>query len=120
MEAQFFDIKNIEADKMPEIIKSLDAKMLLFNQYQDTSNRYNDWQNKLSVPTTNFDNLDDLRTQLVNRHLMWHSLQEWTEKTEGWKRTLFNQIDAPGIAKEAEKYAKICKRIEGSIEANSI
>lgn len=120
VEAQFFDIKNIEADKMPEVIKALDAKVQLFNQYQDTSNRYNDWQNKLSVPTTNFDNLDELRNQLLNRHLMWHSLQEWSEKTEEWKRTAFNQIDAPAIAKEAEKYAKVCKRIEGSIEPNPI
>lgn len=62
---------------MSEIIKTLDAKMVLFKQYEETSVRYNDWQQKLYVPSTNFDNLDELRTQLANRHLMWHSLEEW-------------------------------------------
>lgn len=59
---------------MAEIIRKLDEKMILFKQYEETSNRYNDWQNKLYVPTTNFENLDELRTELVSRHLMWHSL----------------------------------------------
>ncbi len=105
---------------MNEIIKKLDEKMVLFKQYEETSNRYNDWQNKLYVPTTNFENLDELRTELVSRHLMWHSLQEWQTSTDEWKKAQFGGIDAPSIAKQAEKYAKICKRLEGAIDANPI
>lgn len=74
---------------MPEIIKQLDAKLELYKQYENTSERYNDWQNKLFVPTTNFENLDELRTNLVNRHLLWHSLEEWGTMTEEWKRSNF-------------------------------
>lgn len=40
--------------------------------------------------------------------------------TEEWKCSQFGQIDAPSIAKQAEKYAKICKRVEGAIEPNQI
>jgi len=51
---------------------------------------------------------------------MWHSLDEWSNMTEEWKRSNFGQIDAPNIQKLAEKYAKICKRIEGALEQNPI
>jgi hypothetical protein len=49
---------------------------------------------------------------------MWHSLEEWQTMTEEWKGSQFGQIDAPAIAKQAEKYAKICKRIESAIDPN--
>jgi len=40
--------------------------------------------------------------------------------TEVWKRTNFGSIDAPKIQKLAEKYAKICKRVEGALEENDV
>jgi len=39
---------------------------------------------------------------------------------EEWKKTQFDQIDASSIAKLAEKYAKICKRLEGAIDLNPL
>ena len=51
---------------------------------------------------------------------MWISLEEWGTMTENWKKENFGSIDAPAIAKIAEKYAKIVKRIEGAIEMNPI
>ena len=33
----------MEADKMPDIIKQLDDKIVLFKQFDETSERYNDW-----------------------------------------------------------------------------
>jgi hypothetical protein len=77
----------MEPTQMAEIIKSLDSKITTYKQYDETSNRYNDWQSKLSVPQTNFENLDELRTELTTRHLMWHSLSEWDEMTTEWKGT---------------------------------
>jgi len=74
----------------------------------------------LGVPQENFENLDELNKQLANRHLMWHSLEEWAIMTDDWKKTNFADIDAPKIAKEAEKYAKICKRLEGALTANPV
>lgn len=105
---------------MESLINDLNSKVELFKQYDETSQRYNDWQNKLSVPTTNFENLDECRNELLNRHLMWNSLKEWSDKTETWKSTLFSKIDAPNVASEAAKYAKICKRLEGAIDPNPI
>jgi hypothetical protein len=117
---QYFDKANMEGDKIPGILADLDQKMENFKLYEETSERYNDWQVKLYVPQTNFDNLDELRTQLVNRHLMWHSLADWNGKQAEWMETNFGQIDAPSIQKEAEKYSKICKRLEGALEFNPI
>lgn len=56
----------------------------------------------------------------MNRHLMWHSLEEWAQMTDEWKKTNFADIDAPKIAKEAEKFAKICKRVEGALPPNPV
>jgi hypothetical protein len=116
----YTDAANMEPDKILEILKNLDNKMDLFKQYDATSERYNDWQVKLSVPQTNFDNLDNLRTQLVNRHLMWHSLSDWNVMQAEWMETQFGQIDAPSIQKISTDYAKICKRLEGALDANPI
>ena len=86
-EKKYFDPANMEHTQMAEIIKSLDSKITTYKQYDETSNRYNDWQSKLSVPQTNFENLEELRTELTTRHLMWHSLSEWDEMTNEWKGT---------------------------------
>jgi len=61
-----------------------------------------------------------LRTQLVNRHLMWHSLSDWNVMQAEWMETQFGQIDAPSIQKISTDYAKICKRLEGALDANPI
>ena len=116
----YTDASSMEPDKILDILKNLDNKMDLFKQYDTTSERYNDWQVKLFVPQTNFDNLDNLRTQLVNRHLMWHSLADWNIMQADWMETQFGQIDAPFIQKVSTDYAKICKRLEGALEANPI
>lgn len=52
--------------------------------------------------------------------MMWHSLEEWSQLTDDWKKTNFKEIDAPSIAKLAEKYAKTCKRLEGALDPNPI
>jgi len=116
----YTDASSMEPDKILDVLKNLDNKMDLFKQYDTTSERYNDWQVKLFVPQTNFDNLDNLRTQLVNRHLMWHSLADWNIMQADWMETQFGQIDAPLIQKISTDYAKICKRLEGALEANPI
>lgn len=51
---------------------------------------------------------------------MWHSLADWNSKQAEWMETNFGQIDAPSIQKEAEKYSKICKRLEGALDPNPI
>ena len=107
-------------DKILDVLKNLDNKMDLFKQYDSTSERYNDWQVKLYVPQTNFDNLDECRTQLVNRHLMWHSLADWNVMQAEWMEANFGQIDAPMIQKVSQDYAKICKRLEGALDPNPI
>jgi dynein heavy chain len=120
IETQYFEKDNMAPEKIPEILAALDGKMDLFKQYEETSERYNDWQVKLYVPQTNFDNLDELRVQLTNRHLMWHSLADWNSMQADWMDTQFGQIDADNIKKTAEKYSKICKRLEGAIDPNPI
>jgi len=57
---------------------------------------------------------------LFSRHLLWHSLQEWEELTEQWVKTNFGEIDAPTIEAASEKYDKIAKRLEKSLEVNPI
>lgn len=116
----YYDKANMESSMIPNILNQLDSKMDLFKQYETTSERYNDWQIKLYVPQTSFENLDELRTQLTNRHLMWHSLAEWNVMQAEWMESQFGAIDADTIKKTAEKYSKICKRLEGTLEANPI
>jgi len=42
------------------------------------------------VPPTIFNNLDELKTELYNRVLLWHSRQEWEELLQGWVCTPFS------------------------------
>lgn len=116
----YTDAKSMEPEKMQEIIKQLDQKVAQFKRLDETSKRYNDWQIVLGVPQETFENLDELNKQLINRHTMWHALDEWAIKTDEWKKTNFGDIDAPNISKQAENYAKICKRLEGALTANPV
>ena len=62
---------------MNEMIRQLDEKMIVFKRLEETGIKYNEWQEHLGTPTTMFDDIDQLRDEVVNRHLMWHSLKEW-------------------------------------------
>ena len=59
---------------MGEMIKLLDEKMELFNQLQETSVKYNRWQEELRTQPTIFTEIDDLKVELEARHTLWHSL----------------------------------------------
>lgn len=67
-----------------------------------------------------FENLDHLRDELLNRHLMWKSLKEWRGLTSEWVQTKFIDINAEEIQKIAETYAKIASRLEKSLPPNAI
>jgi len=63
-----------EKQNTDEIIKDLDKKWEDFKKLEETSIRYNSWQETLNVPPTIFNNLDELKTDLYNRVLLWHSM----------------------------------------------
>ena len=67
-----------------------------------------------------FDDIDNLREEVTNRHLMWHSLDEWQVLKEEYQKTLFVNIDDEAIAKQADHYAKIANRLEKSLPPNPI
>jgi len=87
VDAIYLDTKSMDPEKMPEIIKALDSKLERFRKLDETSKRYNEWQIVLGVPQQIWDNLDELNKNLINRHLMWHSLEEWQAITDGSKKT---------------------------------
>jgi len=43
VEDQYFDPANMAPEKMASIIANLDSKVTLFKQFEETSERYNDW-----------------------------------------------------------------------------
>jgi hypothetical protein len=51
---------------------------------------------------------------------MWRSLHEWEEKTEGWIKERFNNINAKDIQAKADQFSKICNRVEKNLPANPI
>lgn len=109
-----------ESSSMEQMIKELDEKKARYEELEATAQKYNAWQEVLDTPPTNFTDLENCREELFNRHLMWHSLDEWEQLTEAWVKTKFNEIDAPKIEEQSEKYDKIAKRLEKSLEANPI
>jgi len=73
-----------EKQNTDEIIKDLDEKWEVFKKLEETSIKYNSWQETLNVPPTIFNNLDELKTELYNRVLLWHSMQEWDVLLKDW------------------------------------
>ena len=57
--------------------EELDEKILIFKEYEETGMKYNRWQEHLGTPQTAFTDIDQLREEVTNRHLLWHSLSEW-------------------------------------------
>ena len=87
---------------MYDNLKVLDDLEATFKQLESTGNKYNNYQEVLGVPGTQFDDLEQVREQLQLRCLMWRSLRDWEESTEGWIKENFNTIDAKGISAKAE------------------
>ena len=82
---QFLD-KNSE---MQTMIKELDEKMERFQKLQETSIKYNKWQEELRTQPTIFSAIDELQQELSARHTLWHSLQEWRELKDGYEKMLW-------------------------------
>lgn len=51
---------------------------------------------------------------------MWRSLHEWQEMSENWKITLFTEIDASHISKQADKYYRDVMKLEKALPANPV
>ena len=105
---------------MNEMIRQLDDKMAVFKKLEETGVKYNEWQEHLNTPTTNFDNIDDLREEVTSRHLLWHSLSEWQGLKDVYEKTLFVEINDKDIAEKADYYAKIANRLDKSLPSNPI
>ncbi len=69
---------------MKEMIVDLDKKWAYFKGLEETSTKYNSWQETLNVPPTIFNNLDELKSELFNRHQLWHSYEEWDGLLKIW------------------------------------
>ena len=105
---------------MNEMIKQLDDKELTFKELEERSQTYNSWQQTLETPCTVFDNLEELREDLLNRCLMWRSLRDWQAYTADKLESSFVGIKADMVKEEAAKYAKIVSRLEKSVPDNPI
>lgn len=101
-------------------MKILDEKEARFKELETRSLKYNQWQEVLQTAPTVFDELDQLREDITLRCLMWRSLKEWQELQEQWIKTQFNSIQAKEIAAQADKFSKICVRLEKNLEENPI
>ena len=84
------------------MIEELTAKKERFEELENRSGRYNAWQEVLGCGMSQFDNLEHLREELLNRHLMWKSLKEWRNLTAEWVQTKFMDIEAEAIQKTSE------------------
>ena len=51
---------------------------------------------------------------------MWRSLREWEERTEGWIKEKFANINAKEIQGKADQFSKICNRVEKNLPPNPI
>lgn len=85
-----------------DILRRLDGLEGRFKELEITATKYNQYQEVLQVPATQFANLEKLREQLNLRCLMWRSLNEWEEKTDAWVQEKFGNINAKDIQAKAD------------------
>ncbi|PCI26914.1 hypothetical protein COB52_05615 [Candidatus Kaiserbacteria bacterium] len=105
---------------MYEVLNKIDGIEAKFKELEERSSKYNTWQEVLQTSPTMFENLDQLREDFNLRALMWRSLKQWEELTEGWAKQKFDSIDAKSIQVQADKFAKICSRVEKNLPENPI
>lgn len=85
-----------------DVLRRLDALEATFKELESTAVKYNNYQEVLQMQATQFNNLENLREQLQLRCLMWRSLNEWEERTDGWVKEKFGNINAKDIQAKAD------------------
>jgi len=110
---------DINSDK-PEMIKQLDEKMDTFKRLDGLGLKYNDWEEELKTPLTQFNNIEELREELTNRHLLWHSVDEFENLDASYKKKLFVDINVDEISLKADHYQKISNRLNKSLPSNEV
>ena len=74
------DPKFLNGESMEKIwgmLQDLDDIEKTFQELEARKEKYNNWQFHLEIPQDPFENLEDLRTEMNLRCLMWRSLQSW-------------------------------------------
>ena len=79
---KYLDGENLE--KIFDIIGELEELETKFKHLDLTADKYNHQQTVLEMQPTVFEYLDEARTDINLRVLMWRSLKEWNEKNEQW------------------------------------
>ena len=103
-----------------DILRRLDDLEVKFKELELAATKTNTYQEVLQVPATQFGNLENLREQLQLRCLMWRSLNEWEERTDGWVKEKFSNINAKEIQAKADEFSKKCNRVEKNLPPNPI
>jgi len=109
------NLANIE-----DMIVEVNAIEAHFKDLETKAEKYNHQQQVLDMPQTVFEFLDEARTEITLRALMWNSLKKWNEMKQDWVTMQFAKIDPQMIAKEADKYFAIAMRLEKTLDPNPI
>lgn len=53
-----------------------------------------------------FDNVEEARQAMIFRARMWRALNEWSDLTEKWQTSPFDQIEVSEISAKADQFTK--------------
>jgi protein subunit release factor A len=115
-DAKYLDIEQVE----DEMIKQLEVKVSRFQEIQNRGAKFNIWQEKLEIQSTPFNQIEELQEIVEKRHLLWKSRIEWKKLTDGYKKSLFKQINEKEIKDKCTIYDKYCNQLERALEPNAI
>jgi len=106
-------------NKSPELIEELEDLEKECAQLVHRKQKQLEYQRTLEMPQDQLEEIEVVKLATNARVNLWKALVEWERMTGEWEATIFEEINAKDITKQAEYYHKVCIRCEKELPQES-
>ena len=110
-------IADADADET-EVLLHLYAQKEAYENHVATAEKYAEYQSVLNQPVVEYENIEDLNTDLQTKLNLWESLRDWQSLTDDYKNSSMEQVDAEAIKVQVQKFNKVAVVSARMLEGN--
>jgi dynein heavy chain len=113
-------ISDADADEN-EVLSHLYTQKEAYEAHLATARKYQEYQSMLNQPVVEYENIEDLNTDLNTKLTLWESLRDWQRLTDDYKNSSMQNVDAEKIKMQVQKFNKVAvvsaRQLEGNLAA---
>jgi dynein heavy chain len=116
----FGDTSKMNKESRKEVLALLTEIEEQVTKAVDDAGRFNRYQDVLKMEPTPFEDVDELKVDLVTKAKLWRGMDSWEDLSEQWNSTAFGTVDVETINKKVMEYNKIAVQSQKAMTENEV